>query len=96
MIATFVHDLRIAVRRLAHAPGFSLAVLLMLALGIALGLCVAWAALRLLQAHLFGMEGAQAGVVGVGVLAMLIAALVAVALPAWRASRTAAMALLRG
>ena len=64
--------------------------------GIALGLCVAWAALRLLHAHLFGMEGAQAGVIGAGVLAMLIAALAAAALPAWRASRIAAVALLRG
>lgn len=64
--------------------------------GIALGLCVAWAALRLLHAHLFGMEGAQAGVIGAGVLAMLIAALAAAALPAWRARRIAAVALLRG
>ncbi len=55
--------------------------------GIALGLCAAWAALRVLQAQLFGLEGGQAKVIGAGVLAMLLAALLAAALPALRAAR---------
>lgn len=55
--------------------------------GIALGLCAAWAALRVLQAQVFGLEGGQVGAIGTGVLAMLLAALIAAALPAWRAAR---------
>ena len=55
--------------------------------GIGLGLCAAWAALRVLRTQVFGLEDGQAGVIGAGVLAMLLAALAAAALPAWRAAR---------
>ncbi len=66
------------------------------ALGIALGLLGGWAALRLLQPHLFGIDGGELAVVAVGVGAMLLAALLAGWLPARRASRTDPMQALRG
>jgi len=57
------------------------------AVGIGFGLAGAWVALRVLQAQLFGVEGAQLGVVGVGVLTLLLAALLAALLPALRVAR---------
>ena len=63
--------------------------------GIAVGLLGAFAVLRVLQAQLFGLEGAHAGVIGIGVVALLLAALVAVLLPAWRAAHVSPMRALR-
>ncbi len=89
--------LRLAVgaspRRLAlHMLGDSARAVLT---GIALGLCAAWAALRVLQAQLFGLEGGQAGVIGAGVLVMVLAALIAALLPALRAARVEPIRALR-
>lgn len=62
--------------------------------GIALGLLGAWLALRLLEAQLFGLEGASAAVVP-GVTLLALCALFAALLPAWRAARVTPMQALR-
>ena len=55
--------------------------------GIGLGALGALAVLRLLQAHLFGLQGGSLGVLAAGAAALAAAALVASMLPAWRATR---------
>ncbi len=62
--------------------------------GIAVGLLGAWAVLRLIQAQLFGLAGAQAGVIGAGLGLLLLAALAAALLPALRAARIAPSSVL--
>jgi putative ABC transport system permease protein len=57
-------------------------------IGVALGLAGAWLLLRLLQAQLFGLGvGDQPLLLGVGLCAMAVAALLAALLPALRAAR---------
>lgn len=63
--------------------------------GIALGTGAALGVLRLLQSQLFGIEGAQLGVVGGGIVVLLLAAGIAALVPAWRAARTQPMVALR-
>ena len=62
---------------------------------IAIVSAAAFGVLRLLQNQLFGVEGAQLGVVLAGISLLLAAALVAALLPAWRAARTEPMVALR-
>lgn len=64
-------------------------------LGIALGMAGAWAALRLLQAQLFGLEGTHTSALAAGVGLLLGVALLAAALPALRAARIDPMQALR-
>ncbi|MGQ0800590.1 MAG: ABC transporter permease [Pseudomarimonas sp.] len=63
--------------------------------GLLLGLAGAWAVLRLLQAHLFGVADAPLPAVTAGAAALLVAALAAAALPAMRAARVDPMRVLR-
>lgn len=65
------------------------------AVGIVLGLFGAWAALQLLRTQLYGLEHGHASVIVLGVGALLLTALVATLLPAWRAARVDPMRALR-
>lgn len=65
------------------------------AFGLAVGLSVAWFALRLVESQLFGLERLQFGVVAVAAVAIALAAVLATLMPALRASRTDPMESLR-
>ncbi len=65
------------------------------ATGIAVGLAGAWLALRLLQAQLYGIEGAELGVAGAGIAVLLLAAALALLLPALRVARIDPITALR-
>ncbi|HET6546623.1 MAG TPA: ADOP family duplicated permease [Rhodanobacteraceae bacterium] len=66
------------------------------ALGVSVGVAVAWLVLRLAQTQIFAGENIQQPLLlAFGLLAMTIAALLAALLPAWRAARIDPMVALR-
>jgi len=94
-VGEFGLRLAVGARPLALALQVLREALRTVAFGLVLGLVGAWAALRLLQAQLFGIDGAQPLVLGSGVAVLGLAALCAALLPAWRAARVQPMQALR-
>jgi predicted permease len=70
-------------------------VLLLLGMGVAVGIPVAWGASRFVSSLLFGVKGTDAWTLGAATATLTAAGLVAGFLPAWRASRVDPMVALR-
>jgi predicted permease len=70
-------------------------VLVLLFLGVAIGLPVAWGASNFVSSMLFGVKGTDPLTIGAALLALTAAGLAAGFLPAWRASRVDPMIALR-
>ena len=89
-------QLAIALRTLAHRPGFALPVVLLAALGIGVGLALAALAGRFVEGHLFGVAATDPWSYA-SVAALLVAvALLACAAPAGRAVAVDPARALRG
>lgn len=65
------------------------------AIGLAVGLVATWATSRVISALLFGVRASDPSVLVVVISSLTVAALLASALPAWRASRVDPMVALR-
>ena len=65
------------------------------ALSLGIGLALAWGVTRLMAALLYGVEPRDPAVWGFATIAMGLAGLAAAAAPAWQASRTAPMTVMR-
>ena len=93
-------DVRYARRMLSRRPGFALAIVLTLGLGIVtvgvvIGLAAAYAGTRFLSSLLFGVDARDpASFVGVAAFMIAVAAAASV-IPAWRAARVGPMVALR-
>ena len=70
-------------------------VLVLLGMGVAIGIPVAWSASGLVSSMLFGVKGTDPWTIGAATLTLTAAGLVAGFLPAWRASRVDPMVALR-
>jgi predicted lysophospholipase L1 biosynthesis ABC-type transport system permease subunit len=70
-------------------------VLVLLGVGVAIGLPVAWACSRFVSSMLFGVKGTDMWTIGAATAVLAAAGLVAGFLPAWRASRVDPMVALR-
>lgn len=70
-------------------------VLVLLGMGVAIGIPVAWGASRLVSSMLFGVKGTDLPTIGASVLTLMAAGLAAGFVPAWRASRVDPMVALR-
>ena len=65
------------------------------ATSLGIGLALAWGVTRLLASQLYGVEPRDPAVWGLAVVAMSAAGLAAAVAPAWQASRTAPMSVMR-
>jgi predicted permease len=70
-------------------------VLVLLGVGVAIGLPVAWACSRFVSSMLFGVKGTDLWTIGAATAVLAAAGLLAGFLPAWRASRVDPMVALR-
>jgi putative ABC transport system permease protein len=66
-----------------------------IAAGLALGVCGALLAARLLRSELYGVAATDPGVLAATVITLLATALLACWIPAWRATRLDPLAALR-
>jgi ABC-type antimicrobial peptide transport system permease subunit len=70
-------------------------VMVLLGMGIAMGIPVAWGASRLVSSMLFGVKATDPWTIGAATATLTAAGLVAGFLPAWKASRVDPMVALR-
>ena len=93
-------DVRYARRMLSRRPGFALAIVLTLGLGIVtvgvvIGLAAAYAGTRFLSSLLFGVDARDPASFAGAAAFMIAVAAVASVIPAWRAARISPMVALR-
>jgi ABC-type antimicrobial peptide transport system permease subunit len=81
-------DLRHSLRNIRQAPGFSLVMILTLALGASLGVLGGWAASHWLQSFVFGVSSRDPGLMLAAVGVVIAVAALAASAPIWRATKT--------